>query len=365
MKKLFIIFAILCLAAPAMAADWNFYGSSRMTTFYTSVDKDAPAPNDDTINRTEWYLQKNSRIGANVKVNDQIGGRFEYGTGVNLRLLFGTYTFPDGSQLLIGQTYTPASQYFYSKSVFDGDGALKGLGQFYTGRLQMIQWRMGGLKIALVNPSTKVETTADAAIFDRTEVIIPKIELAYKFKADTFFADIYGGYNTFDIMEYDTGTGTKDVSVSSYVFGLGGGMNFNALYFNIGGHIGQNLGNYGSYHVKLGGLPAIDDYMNISATGEEKDNTSYGALAVIGFNISEMWTIEAGAGYMEAEDDIDGAEGENVIQVYLNTTANIAPGFFIVPEIGYATYDYEKDPTTGLDPNPKVLYVGAKWQINF
>jgi hypothetical protein len=34
MKKLFIVFAILCLAAPAMAADWNFYGSARFATFY-------------------------------------------------------------------------------------------------------------------------------------------------------------------------------------------------------------------------------------------------------------------------------------------------------------------------------------------
>ncbi len=42
MKKLFIVFAVLCLAAPAMAADWNFYGSARMATFYSIVDKDIP-----------------------------------------------------------------------------------------------------------------------------------------------------------------------------------------------------------------------------------------------------------------------------------------------------------------------------------
>ena len=41
MKKLFIIFAILCLAAPAMAADWNFYGSARMWTGMNSLDKEA------------------------------------------------------------------------------------------------------------------------------------------------------------------------------------------------------------------------------------------------------------------------------------------------------------------------------------
>ena len=41
MKKLFIIFAVLCLAAPAMAADWNFYGSARMWTGTNSLDKEA------------------------------------------------------------------------------------------------------------------------------------------------------------------------------------------------------------------------------------------------------------------------------------------------------------------------------------
>ena len=41
MKKLFIIFAILCLAAPAMAADWNFYGNFRMATWWVDDDYDA------------------------------------------------------------------------------------------------------------------------------------------------------------------------------------------------------------------------------------------------------------------------------------------------------------------------------------
>ena len=77
MKKLLIIFAVLCLAAPAMAADWNFYGSARMATFYSIVDKDLNNDND-TVNRTQWDQQGNSRIGATVKVNDQIGGGFEY-----------------------------------------------------------------------------------------------------------------------------------------------------------------------------------------------------------------------------------------------------------------------------------------------
>ena len=35
MKKCWIVFAVLMLAAPAMAADWSFYGSERMATYYS------------------------------------------------------------------------------------------------------------------------------------------------------------------------------------------------------------------------------------------------------------------------------------------------------------------------------------------
>jgi hypothetical protein len=75
----------------------------------------------------QWAQQGNSRIGANVKFNDQIGGGFEMSDSFGKRKLFGTYTFGNGSQLLLGQTYTP-SALFYSNSVYDGDGDLLGIG---------------------------------------------------------------------------------------------------------------------------------------------------------------------------------------------------------------------------------------------
>ena len=37
MRKIGMVLALFCLAAPAMAADWNFYGSARMATFYLIV----------------------------------------------------------------------------------------------------------------------------------------------------------------------------------------------------------------------------------------------------------------------------------------------------------------------------------------
>ena len=342
MKKLFIIFAILCLAAPVMAADWNFFGSARMATFWVDVDTDEGGANADDQD-LQWAQQGNSRIGANVMFNDQIGGGFEMSDSFGKRKLFGTYTFGGGSQLLLGQTYTPTAL-FYSDSVYDGDGDLLGVGEFYEGRLPMIQWKMGGLKVALIEPA--VDGVGDF----ETDVTIPKIEVGYKFKADAFFVDVVGGYQTYE----ETPAVGNAYDVDSYIFVLGGGLNLGAFYGKIQAHIGQNLGNYGAYN-PIG----LDDEFAIGAAGQELDNEGLGYLAVLGFTVSEMINIEAGYGYEEAEVDTSN-NVESATQIYLNTTINIAPGFFIVPEVGMITF--EEDASV---PEPELFYLGAKWQINF
>ncbi len=343
MKKLFIIFAVLCLAAPAMAADWNFYGSARMATFYIDDDPDDGGDSDSDL---QWAQQGNSRIGANVKFNDQIGGGFEMSDSFGKRKLFGTYTFGGGSQLLLGQTYTPTAL-FYSDSVYDGDGDLLGVGEFYEGRVPMIQWKMGGLKVALIEPA--VDGVGD----DQTDVIIPKIEVGYKFKADTFFVDAVVGYQTYEI-DNGANPALNDYDIDSYVLVLGGGMNLGAFYGKIQAHMGQNLGNYGAYNPV-----GLNDSFAVSATGQELDNDGLGYLAVLGFTVSEMLNIEAGYGYEEAELD-NSSNAESATQVYLNATINIAPGFFIVPEVGMITAEDDVNPQ-----EPELFYVGAKWQINF
>jgi hypothetical protein len=364
MKKLFVIFAILCLAAPAMAADWNFYGSARFATFSVDVDPDVAGTDSDTD--TQWDQQGNSRIGATVKFNDQIGGGFEMSDSFGKRKLYGTYTFGNGGELLIGQTYTPTT-YFYSNSVFDGDGDLLGLGQFYIGRQPMIQFKTGGFKVALVSPSTvDYELVAatdpdvvggvyvpgtDAVNYD-VDVTIPKIEASYGFKADAFFVDVFGGYQTYELDANNAGT---DYDVDAYVLGVGAGVNFGAFYATIGAHMGQNLGNYGAY---MNDYIDLNDEMEISGT-EEKDSDGLGYLAVIGFSPSEMLTIEAGYGHEEAEVD-DSNNTTEADQYYLNCTVNIAPGFFIVPEVGMI-----KTQDDVSVPEPEVFYWGAKWQINF
>jgi hypothetical protein len=379
MKKLFIIFAILCLAAPAMAADWEFYGNFRMATWYQSDDFDdngaefGPGLDDDAD--LQWEGGGNSRIGANVSVNDQIGGGVEIGfdgSDLYARKIFGTYTFGNGSQLLIGKTYTP-SALFYSNSVYGGDGDLLGIGEFYNSRQDMIQWKMGGFKVALIEPSQQAnaignndrftisQTTGaitEGARPPEVNVILPKIEVSYGLKGDAFFLDIIGGYQTYELDE-----GNRSEDIDSYIGILGGGANFGALFLKASVHYGVNMGNYGINGPYVTG-PTMSPTTGAAidtAAWKATDNENLGGLLVLGFNLSEMFTIEGGVGTERYEVDTSGAPTQSLMQYYLNSTINIAPGFFIVPEVGMVTYD----PDVAGAPEPERFYFGAKWQINF
>jgi hypothetical protein len=79
-KKLIAVFAVMLLVAPAFAADWSFYGSERMATWYVSQDfgKNQVAGQDNDSG-TQWYMQTNSRLGAKVKA-DKVSGQIELAT---------------------------------------------------------------------------------------------------------------------------------------------------------------------------------------------------------------------------------------------------------------------------------------------
>jgi hypothetical protein len=367
MKKLIVIFAAVALVvaftvpAPAVAADWSFWGNFRMATWYQSDDFDdngakfGPGLDDDAD--VQWEGGGNSRIGATIKVNDQIGGGVEIGfdgTDMYARKLFGTYNF-GGGQLLIGKTYTP-SALFYSNSVYGGDGDLLGIGEFYNSRQDMIQLKMGGFKIALIEPSQQAAALGNPGV----NTILPKIEASFGLKGDAFFMDIIAGYQTFELDGGDV-LGSEDVD--SYIGILGGGVNLDAFFAKAQVHMGQNMGNYGSagpYSTGPTMSPTTGAVIDTTAW-TVTDNDNVGGLVVLGFNASEMFTIEAGVGFESYEVDANNAPTEELMQYYLNCTINIAPGFFIVPEVGYVQYD----PDTSGAPEPSRTYVGAKWQINF
>lgn len=370
MKKIIVLLAAVAMVAAftvsASAAEWDFYGSARMKTFHEMLDEDA---GDD--NGTTWDLQGNARIGATVQSGD-VGGGFEYGGTANLRKLYGTWNFGN-KELLVGQTYSPVSSYFYANQVVGDDNDLLGYeygpGQAYAGRQPMIQLKLmdGKIKLALVKPnSLTVGSFNDTyAIVGDTDIMLPKFEFAYKLSKEKGFLDVFFGtqyYNIEDVTYVDT-AGTiisDDFSMFSAVIGVGGGMNAGKFYLKGGLHYALNGGQYG--------LAATGDnaaYWTLNAAGDDLEVEDTGTLAgllVMGVNASDKVTVEWGGGYETNMTDLDTPEDtDDSMALYVNATINLADGVFVVPEVGYV--DYMED-YAAVDQGT-LTYFGAKWQINF
>lgn len=341
MKKLMVLVAALALVAgsamTAAAADWNFYGSARIATFIT--DKDLA----DTTNYEEG-LQGNSRIGAKVKVSDELTGAFEYGSGVNLRKLYGEWTFGAGS-LLVGQTYTPLN-YFYSNQVYGSDNDLLAQGGVYSGRQGMLRLKFGGFEIAALAPKTNTLGTGAG-----TEVSMPGIEANYNMVLDAFSFNLGASYQSYELL----GTATGDHDVDSYAIAFGAKTNFGPVSLGGNVYVGENIGNI--MPLSVDGDNAWDDgYADWNGT-EVLDNEAMGFILVATFKANDMFAFEAGYGYAEVE-EMGGAIDDNEVKsYYVQSTITLAPGVFITPEIGM--FDGEE---TGSE---ETLYYGAKWQINF
>jgi len=391
MKKTIVIFAALALvfgfAATTMAADWNFYGSARVTTFSYSLDKDAPAnPMPATYDDTDttWALQGNSRVGATVS-NGDVGGGFEYGTGVNVRKLYGTWNFGSG-QLLVGQTYTPITS-LLSNQVGNGDNGLLNVGEMYAGRQPMLQLTMGGFQVALISPSVASLTagtgtlttgglvltgaTGTKSIYGMTavdtDVTIPKIELAYKFSTDMFWVKPYVGYQTYDAV---TATDTSE-SIDAYVGGVAGAVTFGPATVKANIYMAQNPVAYGATSATAGApadaVPAGVPVWN-ATKNEFDDYDEFGGLLMVGFKINDMLGAELGYAYKKGDRDTGASKTEYTnMAYYAQLPITLADGVFIVPEIGY--YDFGDAEVTGAGAGKtergSQTYFGAKWQINF
>lgn len=344
MKKLSIMVAALALVATfamtAAAAEWNFYGSARVSTFISDL---TVVDGGDISKDFAEALQGNSRIGANVKVSDELTGRFEYGTGVNVRLLYGEWNFGAGS-FLVGQAYTPLN-FFYSNQVYGGDNDLLAQGGVYGGRNPMLRLKFGDFQIAAVQPNT-----ASVGNFNSSEVNFPAIEAAYTLKMNTLSIDFGAGYQSFDLSN-----GIQTESVDSWLVTIGGTLNLGAAYLNAGVYAASNPGNL--IAVSVGGDNGWNDGFAADGGTSIIDNDAVGFNVVAGIKANDMFAFEIGYAYCQTEYDTPFSTKDEVATYYVQSTVTLAPGVFFVPEIGY--FDGQEAGET------EILYYGMKWQINF
>jgi hypothetical protein len=171
---------------------------------------------------------------------------------------------------------------------------------------------------------------------------------------------------------------TDDLDITSWVIGGDVGFNFGPGYVKAAVSYGQNIGNAG-WSIPLGVNERSNTYQGGLAQydGDDDTNDTYtlqGAL-VGGLKVSDMLSFEAGFGYRHDRTDggpdvlVDG-DGDVVLAaekdtkpwaVYLQSVIALAPGVYIIPEVGY--YDLDNN-AAGVEAG-SLLYLGGKWQINF
>jgi len=367
MRKLFVILAasalVLAFTLPAMAqAEWSFYGSSRMWMEWQDYDENAPSnPGLAGFDDQElvWTLQSNSRIGANVSAGD-ITGHFEYGTGVNLRLLYGAWNFGPGT-ILGGQDYTPI---FYGVSaqcgLGGGDCGFIGWGTYYTGRRPQVKLSMGGFQVALLDPTPLTQPlTVVPADTDET---LPEIEVAYNFSFGPGAFHIGGAYHTHDVVRVAAGA-EREYSVDSWAILGGWKLGFGPLYFNGSVWYGQNPGDNGIAFAP--GMLVTSAFYN-AGTDSIEDTDAFSGQLILGFVVSDMLKFEGGYNYYDGELDIAGATTEQQVSAYYIQAA-ISPvkNVFLIPEIGVVDYgDLEVTGLPDIDLGD-ATYFGMKFQINF
>ena len=417
MKKFTIVALVVAItvvfAVTATANEWNLYGSSRMATYYIGEKlgksllqvgpnqfiavQDRDAANQDKPKTTQWELQANSRVGATVK-GDMLEARFEFsvtsdesGGNVGTRRLYGIWKFTEGWGLKVGKDYTPIT-FFLSGQVFENDAGLLNVGNAYGSRRAQLALEgklgPGMLKVALIDTTTSTLDTPDSV----TETLIPKLEASYQFNlSDTMSMHAFGGYQTYDIKTAQTPlgtaatplTGTESTSVNSWMVGLGADLNFGPFfvkpqvsYYQNGAAAGW-LGDQYLTPTKRGFVTAFnasagtDIDTNVIST-DVLDGKNLMAMLALGFKATEALGLEFGVGYVGY--DTDSVEGisvkNNYMEYYLQAVFTMAPGVYIVPEIGYR--DFGKDegdrPPFSVAPqtdNGSLFYAGAKWQIDF
>jgi hypothetical protein len=378
MKKLIAILVVLMFAVPAFAADWAFYGSERIGSWYTERSYPGTAGNtsgqgDDAA--TQWYFQGNSRLGAKVKA-DKVTGQIELALGqggdggdtaVATRRAYGVWKWSDNAGLKVGKDYSPVTD-FISNQWFDADNDLLGTGNFYGRRPAGVTLILGGLEIAALTPTYgDLNTTATgingiaAAQTPDPDSYIPRFEASYELKLGAGYIKPFGGFQYYTVKSGSSTVVTDTLDVWSWLLGVSTSWNIGA--FSIGGQLsyGMNEGNVNGWSNGYNNRSSGSAYLK--GGDDISDVYTLQAMIVPAIKFTDTLRFEAGFGYRQ--DNADGASGfsakDEAWVAYLQALITMAPGVYLAPEVGYIDY------MDGVNGNSQGYqwYAGLKWQIDF
>jgi hypothetical protein len=382
MKKLIVILAAIAMVGAFTAtamADVDLYGSARFRSYYADVDNGVPGAESDKD--LEWRMGHLTRFGANFK-SDKITGKFEMdaragaagatgniesnsgasGLGnMRLRLLWGEYDFGAG-KLLIGQNYPlyelPVSGINYYSG---GLQKLGGIG-YDVARTSQIRLTFGDFKVAFLSPDTSktVPSGTNTVGYSEVNTTFPKVEVAYDLKVDAFALNFMGGWQTYEIEDYNqaANTGSKATEdVTSYVLGVRGHANFGPAYAGLSLTYRVNGNNYGAWTVSSHESPLFQG-------NDLKDATAFGAVAALGWKVNDMFTLEGSYALLNSEVDtaLDNEDDATVWGLMAKIT--MAPGVYIIPELIFQDNKDVKTNGVATEQGDATIF-GVFWRIDF
>jgi len=385
MKKLIVILAAIAMVGAFTAtamADVDLYGSARFRTYYADVDNGVAGAESDSD--LEWRMGHLTRFGANFK-SDKITGKFEMdaragGAGstgniesdsgasrlgnMRLRQLWGQYDFGAG-KLMIGQNYplydAPVSGINYYSGGFQKFG---GIG-YDVARTSQLRLTFGDFRLAFLPPDTSktfpsTVTPLTTTPYSEVNTTFPKVEVRYDMKMDAFALNFIGGWQTYEIEDYNqvANTGSKGTEdVISYVLGVRGKANFGPAYAGLSLTYRVNGNNYGAWTVSSHESPIFEN-------NDLKDATAFGAVAALGWKVNDMFTFEGSYAMLNSEVDT-ALDNEDDVTVWgLMAKITMAPGVYIIPELIFQDNSDVKTNGVTTEQGDATIF-GVFWRIDF
>jgi len=382
MKKLIVILAAIAMVGAFTAtamADVDLYGSARFRTYYADVDNGVAGAESDSD--LEWRMGHLTRFGANFK-SDKITGAFEMdaragaagatgniesnsgasGLGnMRLRHLWGQYDFGAG-KLLIGQTWPlyelPVSGINYYSG---GLQQLGGMG-YNVARTSQIRLTFGDFKVAFLSLDTSktIPGGTNTVAYSEVNTTFPKVEVAYDLKVDAFALNFMGGWQTYEIEDYNqaANTGSKATEdVTSYVLGVRGHANFGPAYAGLSLTYRVNGNNYGAWTVSTHESPIFQG-------NDLKDATAFGVVAALGYKINDMFTLEGSYAMLNSEVDTALDNEDDMITYGVIAKITMAPGVYIIPELIFQDNKDAKTAGVATEQGDATI-IGVFWRIDF